>query len=285
EQFHVRALRAGGVTGSSTLATADHVTVLGPLRAIQSLYAAGYASTLAPGLASTTLPAGQRDHIIICGLGKVGYRVVRWLTTMPNPPRVTAVYLEDDEHISFVRQLSATADVTTLHGDARDAETLLAAGLREASVVAAITSDDLTNLRIALEARRLCPDVHIVLRVFSDSLAEHLVDLFGIHTAYSTSELASPTLAAAAVLGDVSHGFVSKGTLYAMGAVPATAGRSLAGRTIEELMERYPVVVIAGIRRMGAVAALPAHGLRVEPGDELLVVAPLKALAKMRHEH
>jgi Trk K+ transport system NAD-binding subunit len=286
EQFRVRMLRVPGAThvsGTRTLATNDHVTVLGTLQAIQALYAAGFASTLVPGLVPTTLPGGQRERIIICGLGKVGYRVVQWLTAMPAPPPITAVYLDDDEHRSFARRISASADISTVLGDARDEATLLAAGLLEASVVAAITSDDLTNLQIALEARRLRPDVHVVLRVFSDSLAEQLVDLFGIHTAYSTSELASPTLAAAAILGGVSHGFVSGGTLYAMGDVAIADRGALAQRSIEELVDRYDVLV-TGIRRNGVLSVLPPHSLRVEPGDELIVAAPLKALAKIRRE-
>lgn len=283
QHFHVRALHIGAARAAAarTLAAGDHLTVLGTLPTIQALYAAGYTSTLAPGLRPMTLPQGRRDRIIVCGLGKVGYRVVGWLSAMPAPPHITAVYLDEDEHGSFARRISSSADIALIHGDARDTETLLAAGLSEASVVAAVTSDDLTNLRIALEARRLRPDVHVVLRVFSDSLAEQLVDLFGIHTAYSTSELASPTLAAAAILGGISHAFISGGTLYALGAVAAADGGALAGHTVEDLAERYGVVV-AGIRRSGATTVLPDHSQQVAPRDELIVAAPLNALAKLR---
>ena len=288
DSFHVRVLHTGLSSGSvptarsRAIATGDRLTVIGALPAIQALYAAGYASTLAPGLRPMTLPDGQRDRIIVCGLGKVGYRVVGWLTAMPAPPHITAVYLEDDdEHLSFAKHINTTADITMVRGDAREPETLLAAGLLTAQVVAAVTSDDLTNLRIALEARRLRPDVHVVLRVFSDSLAEQLVDLFGIHTAYSTSELASPTLAAAAILGGISHAFISHGTLYALGPVVATEGGALAGRSIEDLAAHYSVVV-AGIRRNDAITTLPAYGERIAPHDELTVVAPLTALAKLR---
>ncbi|HLZ23352.1 MAG TPA: NAD-binding protein [Ktedonobacterales bacterium] len=287
ERFHVRVLhidRSGAALRADSariVATGDHLRILATLPAIRALYAAGYSSTLAPGLGPMTLPANQRDHIIICGLGKVGYRVVGWLSAMPSPPHITTVYLDDDEHGSFARRIGASTGVKTVIGDARDAAILLTAGLSEASVVAALTSDDLTNLRIALEARRIRPDVHIVLRVFSDSLARQLVDLFGIHTTYSTSELASPTLAAASILGGVSNAFISGGTLYSVGAVAARDGGALAGHTIESIAERYAVVV-AGIRRNGAVAVLPPHGGHVEPHDDVIVAAPLDALTKMR---
>lgn len=288
ERFHVRALRHIPASGASSrvkpprsLATGDRLTVIGVLPAIQSLYAAGYASTLVPEAAPMRPPIGQHDRVIVCGLGKVGYRVVSWLKRMPSPPHITIVHLDDDEHKSFSRRIGTSPDVSTVFGDARDRETLLAAGIEDASVVLAVTSEDLINLQIALEARRIRPDAHIVLRVFSDSLAQHLVELFGIHTAYSTSELASSTLAAAAIVGGVSHAFASSGKLYAMSTVAVKPTGILAGSSILDVVERFGAVV-AGLQRENALTVLPAHDMLIMPYDELSLVAPLDALARLR---
>lgn len=264
----------------------DCITIVGALPAIRSLLQAGFTSTAPSAMHAPTVFAqteGGTGGIIVCGLGKVGYRVVDWLYRMPGHPEIVSVHLDDDEHRSFSKRIQTYGGVRTIYGDARDAAKLLEAGLRDAAAVAAVTSGDLVNLQIALEARRIRPDVHVVLRVFSDQLADQLVDLFGIHTAYSTSDLASPTLVAAAVAGNVSHAFYADGRLYAVRRETAQAGDGLAGQTVEAIRAARGVLAV-GIERgaSGALELLPRHDQLVAAGDAVTELAPLQALSRVR---
>ncbi|HWQ12510.1 MAG TPA: NAD(P)-binding protein, partial [Roseiflexaceae bacterium] len=227
-------------------------TVIGTLPAIAALQGPG-APERAPGPAGDAAPT-----VIVCGLGKVGYRVVRQLHRLTPRPRIVVVRMGDGR-AEFPQKISQLEGVTTVIGDARDIAVLRRAGLDQAYSVAALTSDDLLNLQIGLAARSHRPDMHIVLRTFSDALAEKLTDLVGIRTTYSTSALAAPTLAAAAVLGDVRHAFCAAGQLFSSASLMLHAAHPFAGRRVAEVRAAHGVLVI-GLRRAGALAALPAPG-------------------------
>lgn len=265
----------------AALAAGDHLTVLAPLPVLELLRLARLDH------AETALLAGQPrrhsaellDRVIICGLGKVGYRVVMRLARLT--PRPQIVVIHQDDTLSFSQQISQLEGVTTIIGDARDPEVLKRAGIQRATTVAVVTSQDLTNLQIGLAARGLFPEVHLVLRVFSDALASKLIDLFGISTTYSTSELAGPTLAAAAILPGIGQAFFAGGQLYATDQLLAQAGDALSGQSIDALRADQQALVI-GLRRKGTSLLLPPPDTILAPGDELTLLARLDTLAKLR---
>jgi Trk K+ transport system NAD-binding subunit len=261
------------------LTPGEELTVLGQVRSLEALRGAG----LITGTSSAPmhfLPTEQHNRIIICGFGKVGYRVVHWLAQLRMS--MTVIYLdEDDEHASFAEQAAGLPGVEFIHGDARKASVLRQAGVDRALAVTAVTSDDLTNLQIGLEARRLRSDIHVVLRVFNEALAQKLPYLFGIHTAYSTSDLASSTLAAAAVIGGISHAFPGPRDLYALEERIVAKGDRLAGQRVLELRRQQAHII--GIRRIGVAAMLfPTADTILSPGDEVSIVAPLPSLVRLR---
>ena len=75
-----------------------------------------------------------------------------------------------DGHVMFAELVALLPRIEFIHADARKASVLRQAGVDRALAVTAVTSDDLVNLQIGLEARRLRSDVHVVLRVFNDTL-------------------------------------------------------------------------------------------------------------------
>ena len=261
------------------LASGEELTVLGQIRSLEALRGSGLitGTTSAP---VQFLPSEQHDRIIICGFGKVGYRVVRWLAQLNL--RMAVIYLrDDDEHVMFAEQAAALPGIEYIRGDARKTSVLRQAGIDRALAVTAVTSDDLINLQIGLEARRLRSDVHVVLRVFNDALAQKLPYLFGIHTAYSTSDLASPTLAAAAVIGGISHAFPGPRDLYALEERVVAKGDRLAGERVLALRRQQAHVI--ALRRVGAPGTLfPTADIILSPGDEVSIVAPLASLVRLR---
>ncbi len=264
------------------LGNGDRVTLLGSLEALESLRLKNRPDSKlnAPRPPALQHLTPEFDTVIICGLGKVGYRVVHQLDQLTPRPRIVVVRMNDGR-ADFSQRISQLVGVETVIGDARDPEVLRQAGIEHAYTVAALTSDDLLNLHIGLAARRVRADVHVVQRAFSQALAEKLDDMFGIRTVYSTSGLASPTLAAAAVLGDITQAFAAAGDLFSADEVAVRSGDALDGRSVEDIRGQHGGLVIA-LRRGDTTQTLPALGTTLAPGDTITLLAPLADLARLR---
>ena len=111
----------------------------------------------------------MKDHIILCGLGHVGYRVLLELEKFGQE----IVVLEQREGGPFEHHV-VTHDHPLLHGDVRNDDLLLEAGIKNAAAIICCTDDDLTNLEVALDAREMCPDIRVVCRLFDQRLADKI---------------------------------------------------------------------------------------------------------------
>ncbi|MBC8077854.1 MAG: NAD-binding protein, partial [Chloroflexales bacterium] len=226
---HVRA--SGSVTRGERLGKlegGDRVSLLGTLDALEQARLANRAGSKLGFLASNQLqrPTPRFNTVIVCGLGRVGYRVLNQLVRMPNPPQIVVVTTEAPR---LFLEAAERMGVGVVQGDARTPGVLQRAGVDRAYSVVAVTGSDLLNIQIGLAARRARPDIHVVLRVFSDVLAERLAAFFGIHTAYSTSELAAPTLAAGCIISDLSHAIRVGDRLLGQASVTLREGDGVAG--------------------------------------------------------
>jgi Trk K+ transport system NAD-binding subunit len=235
------------------------------------------------GERSLQSPNGQFDTVIVCGLGKVGYRVIRQLWTMSPRPRIAFIHLNDKTEKPFLQRIKQLDDVIEVVGDAREPGVLQKAGIDRAYSVAALTADDSVNLQIGLAAKRLRAEVHMVMRVFSDPLAERLPTLFEIHTAYSTSAIASATFAAASAIGDVRHAFVANDQLFASDSILVSETHPLYGQKLEALSQAYGTVAIA-VRRDEQTIPLPDLDLILKANDIITLLAPLEELRAFRRE-
>jgi Trk K+ transport system NAD-binding subunit len=224
-------------------------------------------------------PASQAP-IIVCGLGKVGYRVVTELSRATSHPAVIALD-KNGEGGRYTAKVKGLPGVSIEQGDGANVDQLALLGLDRAVAVAALTSDDLNNIKIALAARQRRPDIHVVVRVFNDVLAQRLRALFGIHTAYSTSRLAAPTFAAAALLPGAECAFFAGDFLYTRDEYTVGENDAFAGKTGEELRARRNMLVIER-ERAGELTVLPPLEQPIQAGDRLTLVAPLKTLAAQR---
>jgi voltage-gated potassium channel len=104
-----------------------------------------------------------RDHVIVCGWGRVG----RAITAELRSAGAALVVIDREEH-----QLDG-ADVAVL-GDATDDRVLEQAGLARARALVAALDSDADNLFVTVSARALRPDLFIVARVRVEDSAEKL---------------------------------------------------------------------------------------------------------------
>jgi len=215
------------------------------------------------------------DHIIICGLGKVGYRVALELVKMGRD----VVGIEQDAEGRFI-SLTQELGIPVLIGDARRPQVLTTAGIERASVIIPATENELTNLDIALDARELNPGIRVVMRMFDPDLARRVESGFGIQTAYSTSALAAPVFAAAAVHPDVKASFYAGETLINVVEVAMVSGCALVDRTVADVEATYDISIVAVSGPTG-LDVRPEPHLVLHAGDRLLVMGPLEKLSRL----
>ena len=224
------------------------------------------------------LASTYRNHIIVCGLGKVGYRVVGQLLATGN--EVVGVERGKDNQQSEFVELLIGQGVPVITGDARRLEILLAAGLQHARSVVCVINDDLTNLDIALTARERRPDVRIVLRVFSDTLAEKLQSAFNIKTAFSTSALAAPTFAAAALNRDVTNALYVGDKFLTTQEVCVASGGALDGRLVGTIEQAHDISVLYRRNERGE-DLRPRGDYRLASGDIIVIIGTLTSLEQI----
>jgi hypothetical protein len=90
-----------------------------------------------------------QDHIIVVGLGKLGYRTFLILRKLGHQ----VVAIEQDAQNQFLDEFRKEGSPFII-GDARREALLLEAGVERARAVVIATDNDLTNLEVALDARR-----------------------------------------------------------------------------------------------------------------------------------
>ena len=133
-----------------------------------------------------------RGHVIVAGLGNLGYRVTRHLTDLG----LDVAVLDLAPRPRFAETLRDRAPVLT--GDASLPDNLERVAVESAAAFLACTNDDLANIQACLYARRLNPKITTVARVFDDALAEQLTHAFAIDRAMSASDAAVSAFVGAA---------------------------------------------------------------------------------------
>ena len=131
-------------------------------------------------------------HVVVAGLGNLGYRVTRHLLDLG----MDVAVLDLAPRPRFAESLRARAPV--LAGDAGLPDNLDRVSIQSATAFLACTSDDLANVQACLHARRLNPKITVVARVYDDALAEQITRAFAIDHALSASGAAVSAFVGAA---------------------------------------------------------------------------------------
>jgi voltage-gated potassium channel Kch len=87
------------------------------------------------------------------------------------------VVIERDERAQFLEDVRRDG-APLLLGDARREAFLADAGITRARSIVLATDNDIANLEVALDARRLNPTIRVVLRLFDPNMAEKVREGF-----------------------------------------------------------------------------------------------------------
>lgn len=212
-----------------------------------------------------------KHHVVVCGLGHVGYRIVEQLKRSGTD--CVAIELDASEFTEAVMAMG----VPVIFGDACRVETLKKAMVPQAEAIIAATNNDLLNLETALNARELAPGIKVVLRLFDQSLAKKVEKSFSIDAAFSPSAIAAPVFAAAAVTRNVINSFVVEGAVLNTVELVVREGSKLAGKTIDALRSELEVTIL--LHQSGQdLDWNPGPDRMLHPGSKLLVVTTLESL-------
>jgi voltage-gated potassium channel len=222
------------------------------------------------------MAATARDHVILCGIGSVGFRILEELIALGQ--EVVAIERNGNGlYISRARELGATIMI----GDATIEATLLQAGLANARAVIAATDNDISNLETVLDARRMKPGIRVVMRIFDHNTALKLKEAFGVET-LSSSSLSAPTFALSALGQDILGSVRVGGSLWVTARFKMGANSRWVGMTIATIAKEYGVVVLAFCRKDGAMEFAPEVGTQIQQSDEIVVQGPLAAIDQAR---
>lgn len=240
-----------------------------------------------------------REHVILCGFGRVGQNLARVLESQGHE------YFAMDLDPARVRAGRA-AGMPVVFGDASDPELLRSAGLAQASAVVVTFSDPAVAIGIVRSVRAERADVPLLVRTADDSRLDDLMAAGATEVVPETFE-ASLMLASHALLllkQPVSRvvravgrargeRYASlRGVLRGSAGLPGTEpgapdglatvvlppGAWAVGRSLEELRAGGVEARVDSVRRHGIVGRDPQPQMVLQQGDEVVLVGSPEAL-------
>jgi CPA2 family monovalent cation:H+ antiporter-2 len=230
---------------------------------------------------------GKSGHVILCGYGRSGQSLARFLEAEDIP------FVALDVDPTRVKAAAAAGE-SVVFGDPSKREVLIAAGISRARAMAITFSDLNASMSILRHARELKPELPIVVRTVDDShinklkdagatevvseimegslmLASHALMLLGVPLSQVLKRIRAVRESRYALMRGFFRGATdihqeldeeAQPRLYSLLITPQAAAL---GKTLEELGLDEMLVEVAAIRR---------HGIRgVNPGPETIIDA------------
>jgi Trk K+ transport system NAD-binding subunit len=218
----------------------------------------------------------MEQPVILCGLGRLGWRVLDFLRAAGLAVVVVDSRCNpDDPRLSGVR---------AVRGDFRDPAILLQAGVDRARGVLIVASEDLVNIAAALTVRRLNPNVRIVVRMFNQNLVTRLGKAVTNIFALSVSALTAPMLALTALTGEGLGAFSVDGHRRQIVKVVVGPDSPLAGRRIDDLVAEFSIQALFHQSNADGTSRLLLEvrgATNLQKGDELVVCGEPHDLARL----
>lgn len=221
----------------------------------------------------------MKDHVILCGFGRIGQTVAQELSQEGVPFLV----IDKDPEVLKVAEAQG---YLYLEGDATEDAVLKKAGIERAKALVAAVGSDADNLFITLSARHLNPSIFIITRAESPGAERNLM-------AAGSNRVVSPYLMGAqrianALLRPNVVDFIDLAVLkrqlhLRMEEIRVEKEEAIAGRSLREsgLRERYGVIVVAVKKPTGEAFYNPSPELVIEKGDVLIVLGEAKGLEEL----
>jgi len=216
----------------------------------------------------------MKNHIVLVGLGHLGYRVVHRLYEMGKDVAVIELNPSVDS-FKAVQEMG----VPVIQEDATRNAALEAANIQDAHTIILASQNDSMNLQIALKARGLNPNIQVVIRIFDEEFAHELHEQFGFN-ALSATEMAAPVFAAAAAGANVTNPISIEGQQLSLARLKINPSSKYANKNVGFVEDNYHLNIIL-LRRDGQSEMHPTDSHPLQAGDTLAVLGGPQQLAKL----
>lgn len=215
----------------------------------------------------------HRHHYIVCGLGGVGIQIASQLRASG----CQVVVIERDPHNRFL-SVAQSLKVPVIQGDANLATTLEIAHAEGAAALLAVTSDDVTNLEIALTAKGLAPKLRVIVRNQNPQFAPLAQQVFDFEAVFSPAELAAPSFAAAALGGRILGNGMTAGILWVALATIITPAHPFCGKRVKDAAMDVDFVPLYLEKKKQTTHGWNLLDMELNPGDVLYLTVPATQL-------
>lgn len=218
-----------------------------------------------------------RDHVIVCGYGRTGKKVVAELREHRVPYVVVEMNPAPLDEVRRDRELH-------VEGDAANDDVLHLAGLHHARALVSAVDSDERNVYIVLTARSLSPRLFIVARSsFPDSVPKlERAGADRVVSPYTTSGVRMAALAMRPAVVDVLDIVTQRGTQTTVEelVVPSRTARHLSAADLR----RSGAMLLAVRNRDGAITVAPGDSQALQPDDILVAMGTRQQLDALADE-
>ncbi|MCL4421849.1 MAG: potassium channel protein [Actinobacteria bacterium] len=217
-----------------------------------------------------------KDHVIICGWGRVGRAIADHLAAAGQ--EIIIVDL-DASRLTELRFAS-------IAGDATEDSVLKRAGIDRARALAAVTANDATNLYLTLSGRSLKPELFILARArVTDSEAkllragaDRVVNPQAIGGARAAALLLQPHVAE--FVDVITHGIDVE---FRLAELEVSASSALAGKTLREarIRDLTGALILAMRQGEGNFITNPSPDSTVSSGEILIAIGTAEQLSSL----
>jgi len=240
-----------------------------------------------------TQEIAQREHVILCGFGRVGQNVARVLESQGFE------YIALDLDPARIRAARQAGD-PVMFGDSADEEMLARAGIAQASALVISFSDPATSLGILRSVRRMQPDLPVLVRTADDARLRELQEAGATDVVPETFEaslmlvshvlmlLRVPVTRVVRLLGEIRNSryavlrnIVRPGEPRVVDetseqheeikSVVVPPGAWAVGRSLHEVRNRGVAVTFTGVRRHGILGREPGAETVLRDGDIVVI--------------
>ncbi|MBP2649278.1 MAG: TrkA-N domain protein [Firmicutes bacterium] len=218
------------------------------------------------------------NHIIVCGAGRVGENVIEQLRR----EQELLVVIEND---GVVYDRLVQEKIPVVQGDSTLDEVLLTAGLKRAKGLITTLSHDADNVYVALTAKSLNPNIHVVARAERIE-AEEKLRRAGADTVIFPSVMGGRRMVSAMtrpiIMDFVDNVFYNQDLHLDMAEIIIQPGASLVGLSLANsgIKSKYSSIVVA-IKRQSEMITNPDSGEVLLAGDVMVVLGQRLALAEI----
>jgi voltage-gated potassium channel len=222
-----------------------------------------------------------QNHFIICGVGRVGRRIIRELQ------RAGTAFVAIESDARKIADLTESGAHVVV-GDATLEETLRAAGVERAAGLAACLPDDADNVYVVLTARDLRRDLHIVARAVEEQAEPKLIKA-GANRVVAPTIIGSHRMAQALIkpaLADFMDSITAENLDLGFEQLEVDPASRYVGHELRftNIRSKLDVVIITIRRRSGEMIFNPSGDTKIEAGDGLIAIGRADSLAELSRQ-